>query len=237
MTIYLAALCIMTTIAAANPSTSPLQRALMRGDLDVIRRLSSSPGYNITADATQRTAFHYLLEGRKHTIVTQGEQLRGEHEQCIEVLAKAFPASLSVFCPLVDAVHHRNTVAVATLVTHSTADVLAACLEEKNVDGDTVLHVASDSMASGFGRHYIHQRRLNRRAAPAEGQHGTRASDVLQIGPAPQDATMPALNAAVGDWDLSYLLERAAPKVPVLCTVFLFFLHARCGLDMRALER
>jgi hypothetical protein len=211
---------LLLWVVAATPSQQQLHRAFARGDLAFVKKLVAvKQGFEIAADSTQRTPIHYLLEGRKHTVVTQpGETqtLRGEHEKCIEVLARAFPAGLGIMCPLVDAVHHRNTVAVAIIVEYASSRVLAECLEEKNIDGDTVLHVASDSMASGFGRHFIQQHRAGRAPAHEHGgrgaQGGLKASDLMRLGPAPVNTTLPALNEAVGEWDLAYLLEKAALK-------------------------
>ena len=106
-----------------------------------------------------------------------------------------------------DAIHYRNFDAVRAIVNASPVSVLKECLNERNVDGDTVLHVVSDSMASGFGRYMVN---MNVRAKGKPILKGRLALDLLKIKHT-QDYSHPALKQAIGDYDVRYLLEEAAP--------------------------
>jgi len=206
---------ILRTSVAAEYSRRE-RRAFMLGDVSVIRSLVEMRGWHPDEDESQRSAVHYLLEGRQMQLEGKGGLLlKGDHELCIEVLAQAFPRALLGACPLHRAIVYRNAAAVRTIVSHSPPDVLATCLAMTNWDGEHVLHLAARSHGSGFGRFFL--RHNHSLAARANGHVSTEEEavwDLLQIIPPKpsQRQSLPAVHAALGLWDLRHLLEVAVPR-------------------------
>jgi hypothetical protein len=117
------------------------------------------------------------------------ERLNRAYNATLRELLRAGLLDLRVACPFVDAIHYRNSAAVSVLVnaalgvsvpdllagsmqSTSTASshvgrpgldaaALARCLQERDAYGQTVLHAASKSKASGFARLFVRQRRAS----------------------------------------------------------------------------
>ena len=125
---------------------------------------------------SQRTPLHYALagchneceQGRLTTIPPQHAKkwmtrnatdnataISSAYLTVIQTLIADRRTDLTLWCPIVDAIHLRNRPAVLALARGSTAHELRSCLGEINIDGDTLLHVMARSKSSGFGRFFV----------------------------------------------------------------------------------
>lgn len=197
-------------VSAAHSFSRSELSAFSHGNLVLLERLLHSNFQN-EPDDSQRTAFHYLLFGR-HQEIEQAGKLRGQHEECIRLLATRFPSSVAVFCPIVDAFHFRNALATKILAESLSDAELAECLLEENIDGETVLHVVSKSMASGIGRFFVRMWRTSARSKERQHDEQQQVLNHLQLHQ-PNGLSLREIHSAMGLWDLKYLLETLAPRV------------------------
>jgi hypothetical protein len=186
------------------------------GDDKRLQQVMSSPEYCFGADQQQKTPLHYALDGR-HQNVESGK-LEGNHELCISILAADPRTDLSLWCPLVDALHLRNTVAVKLLAKRMNKAALRECLWEINVDGDTVLHFLARSKANGFGRFFIRHivsRKTDMPQLPALLkllQVDSSATTAMQSRDA-KHVSLQELESALSAWDMRFVLKTAAQIV------------------------
>ena len=216
---------------------------LRDGDLGAVRRMVNNPQFKLVGDPRSgQTALHALLRGRQMSIEWAGpaqlagrEHLLGRHELCINEMARRDPRGASEGCPIVDAIHYRNTLALGVLAKRAEPAGLAGCLAEADIDGNNVLHVVSHGMASGFGRHFVRTASLLR--AETRARENKKAADGgtivavtkrpkprlsrqnsieelmrMKAVPPTHNLTLPALHRAIGIWDLDFLLGPAARR-------------------------
>lgn len=100
--------------------------------------------------------------------------VHAQYNRTFHLLIQCGLVDLQHNCPLVDAVHYRNSEAVKAIISavraavlHHDAPVsgfsptaLAYCLTERDMFGQTVLHVAAKSKASGFARLFVRLRQM-----------------------------------------------------------------------------
>jgi hypothetical protein len=183
------------------------------GDDQRLKQVMASPEYCFDADPQQKTPLHYALEGR-HGGIESGS-MKGNHERCINMLASDPRTNLTLWCPIVDALHLRNTIAIKSLAKHMSDEELRECLWEINIDGDTVLHFLARSKANGFGRFFIRHivsRKADMPQLPS-------MLKILQVDSnstlamqsrAAKHVSLQELEAALPPWDMRFVLKTAA---------------------------
>ncbi|EGD78940.1 hypothetical protein PTSG_01914 [Salpingoeca rosetta] len=128
-------------------------KAAYRGDDVAVQRiLATMPRRLVFATDEQGwTALNYALQGRQSSLTADVASPPGDHEAVVARLVSAGMASDSA-CPIYYAVALRNIAALRLLVDAQSPEDLVTCLQQRDHNNDTALHLLALSKASGFAR-------------------------------------------------------------------------------------
>ena len=197
-----------------------LMRAARGGDAAAVERhlhAQGSSSFDVNAMLGESTAMNFALAGW-HNAAGSGASERYDGYSRVVSLLVAAGADLTTMCPLVDAVHYRNAQAFEILANASSADALRTCLRERDVYGETVLHLAAKSPAAGLARLFASERIALEspldvlESSPDARRRGADASEptlaLLQLR-RPWATSYVALSAAATPWFVHQILALA----------------------------
>ena len=154
----------------------------------------------------QRTLVHHALQGQFSALndpsltLSRLSSVMSRHAAALDIILKG-TSSLSLWCPLVDALHYGLIGAVETLLARMSAADTLTCLEERDAYGQTLLYTVVQSKSSGLARRLL-------RGGAALQQVGIHIDAAL-----PSVASPPLrqaeLNLAAGERGLALVLDAA----------------------------
>ena len=158
--------------------------------------------YNHTNHESQQTLLHAVLQAQFHKF-NHGQKSTAKDFNVYKTILKRIAKHIdaSEYCPIVDAIHYRFHTSVNILLAAMSSEQISDCLQERDINGDTVLHVVSKSKAAGFARHLLTHRRDSSRNNREVGVHTLTDVDAT--------ATFRQLNhpATINHHDLEVLLQ------------------------------
>jgi hypothetical protein len=184
---------------------------------EVAEKYAIDPAYS----ETYGTIASALLKGWHSSIERDPSEDTGEFATTLATLIRAGGLSLFKSCPLVDAIHYRNSVAVAMMIDTALStpipgkvdiDGLVHCFMEQDVYGQTMLHSAVKSKGAGFARIFVRARRHDKKFPEINHlQKFADSLDLLKLSHAnlSEPLTFRSLNAVTQDWDVAKLVETA----------------------------
>jgi len=200
-TTYLCLFLINPSSSATNRQTHLIQLATRGKFQQILNLLPTSTRLDLIDDNRQSTIIHHILRTQfnkfnANQITTQDFEL---YKTTLKQLTKHIDSS--IYCPIVDAVHYRFKSTVKILLASMSRSKTIECLQERDINGDNVLHVASKSKASGFARQLLTKRRNNHR--------NNREVGIQIIPDADETASFLQLNnpSTVNSQDLDLLLK------------------------------